>query len=321
MVGVVILNYNNTCDLISCVKSLLEHSDEHKIRIVVVDNGSNEVVRNKVELALSELSKDLLCIDDLSKECRVLPLVSYLKLPKNVGYAKGNNAGISFLDKFPEVKYIMVLNSDILFTYNIIDPLVEQFEEQSDLGAISPILYRPNGDIDFCCARSAYDLVDLAFTFSYLFAFIYSKRIKKKQILFNNPEFRNIPLIEIDLPSGSCMLFTKSVLNQIGGFDPNTFLYYEEAILYEKLKLLGKKNVLITGLSCIHTGGATTNVTKTSSFLLKCNIDSLVYYMTTYMQAPYVILLYIRLTGNIRMCLLSILRELKRVLQKFVLVH
>ena len=42
--------------------------------------------------------------------------------------------------------------------------------------------------------------------------------------------------MDIELPSGSCMMFNAEALRIIGGFDPNTFLYYEEDILYKKLK-------------------------------------------------------------------------------------
>ena len=55
-------------------------------------------------------------------------------------------------------------------------------------------------------------------------------------MLLQHPNLKDESLVEVDMPSGSCMLFEKSVFEEIEGFDPNTFLYYEEAILYHKLK-------------------------------------------------------------------------------------
>ena len=61
----------------------------------------------------------------------------------------------------------------------------------------------------------------------------------------------------IELPSGSCMLVKKDVFAAIGNFDPATFLYYEENILYRKLLKLKLGNYIATGLRCVHPGAAT----------------------------------------------------------------
>ena len=314
MVGIVILNYNNTQDIIACVKSILNNTCRSVMRIVVVDNGSEATICNFVEEALKELSPNsFMSIASTKSQIATLPLFTYLKLPSNVGYARGNNAGCELLRNLDDVKFTMICNSDILFTSDIITPLIDTYEKVNNIGALSPLLYRLDGSIDLSCARSAYEKRDLMFTFSAMFTRLYKARIERKQLLLRNPTLVDNPLVEIGMPSGSCMLFSKTVFEKIEGFDPNTFLYYEEAILYEKLKAIGKINYLIPSVSCIHMGGATTSSTKTSIFLKKCNVESLLYFMSTYMDTSNIILLYIKLTGTANILLLKFMQALKRM--------
>ena len=66
-------------------------------------------------------------------------------------------------------------------------------------------------------------------------------------------------------------------------FDSNTFLYYEENILYKKLYAIGKQNYILPSIRCIHLGASSTK-SKPSSFLIKCNSDSAFYYLENYCE-------------------------------------
>lgn len=91
--------------------------------------------------------------------------------------------------------------------------------------------------------------------------------------------------IEVDLPSGSCMLIYKSVFEKIGFFDPNTFLYREENILYKKLSALGYKNFVSVDQKCIHLGAASTKAVSKSAWLLRMAKVSEKYYVEKYSGA------------------------------------
>ena len=88
-------------------------------------------------------------------------------------------------------------------------------------------------------------------------------------------------LVEIELPSGSCMLISKSLMQEIEGFDSHTFLYYEEDILYYKLKKKAKKNYLNTKCKCVHLGACSTSKTP-SAFALTKQFESSIYYLENY---------------------------------------
>lgn len=89
----VILNYNTPELSIKLAKKL----GGWMINTIVVDNNSKD---NSREL--------------LKKELDSLDRVRLLFLKENIGYAKGNNAGIAFAIKyFTEIEYIAIINPDI----------------------------------------------------------------------------------------------------------------------------------------------------------------------------------------------------------------
>lgn len=318
MVGVIILDYNNYNDLIKCIDSICENTCLTDIKLLVIENGSTNSNCEKVELYLeSKFSVDFLKEADLSS-INNLRRVTVLLLEKNYGYAKGNNYGINLMLCDKEITHILILNSDIYFTNNIIPSLVHYSNIIPQSGAISPLLRTLDGGIDYCCARRAYSKNLLTFSYSYLFASIFVYFREKYNILMNQRLTSHY--IEVELTSGSCMLFKKEVLEKIRGFDEKTFLYFEENILYEKLQSWGYKNFMIPTLSCIHLGGGTTNKLNNRYFLLKCNYDSLIYYMKYYKKSSFLRLLYIRITGNIRLFRVKIMAKFRGLYNKIASV-
>ena len=301
MVGILILNYNNTNDIKRCIESVCRYCDMAKIKIMVVDNGSSADIFIEVQNYLQGLFDNDLDVISSDSSVKRLKKVTYLRLIKNIGYARGNNAGLKFIFGDDDINDVLVLNSDIVLTNNLLEPLLAEREKLENVGAISPLLVHPNNKVDYSCARMNYSTHCLSLTFSYLFAKKYYKLRKQSDLLLNSPELLEKSNFEIELPSGSCMLVRKNVFYQIGGFDDNTFLYYEENILYEKFKKLNLKNYIVPSVSCIHVGGATTNKTKSSLFLKDCNYKSLIYYLRTYRDIGYVMMFYIHLSAKIRL--------------------
>lgn len=150
-----------------------------------------------------------------------LPHVGLLLLDDNRGYARGNNAGIELCYGDDDITHIMVLNNDILFVEDIIPPLLSRAATINDCGIISPLLFkRDMQGIDFNCAR-------MNVTVGQLIAknlFHYLRRLRGKDELQANP--RRYPLLnrdkvddmllEVELPSGSCMLIDKELMKEIG---------------------------------------------------------------------------------------------------------
>ena len=120
----------------------------------------------------------------------------------------------------------------------------------------------------------------------------------------------NNGLIYCDIVSGSCIMARSKTWQEINFFDENTFLYYEENILFEKLKHRNLKTALLTSVSVIHLGSVSvkkvTNIT-----ILKIALDSMIYYLKTYRNANKFEIAIIKMIRLLQIKLLSIKNLLK----------
>lgn len=285
--ALIILNYNNWEDTVNCIESVEEHNTA-PIKYIVVDNGSNryEAVEKLEKYFQSKFNGPYCRIKDEDKlQKTVLPRLTFLVSKTNDGYAQGNNKGLrlAFMDK--EIEFVMVLNNDILFVEDIIPDLIRHQQTITDCAIISPVLYKKGlKSLDYNCARKNHTEWEIILTYLFLYKDFFgyiSKHVNKRLLLKHNPSLMSLQYFEIELPSGSCMLIKKALVQEIGGFDPNTFLYFEENILYKKIQGLGMKNYLVPSLRCIHLGASSTSKSS-SSFIAKKGLHSVEYYLKTY---------------------------------------
>lgn len=277
--AVIILNYNNWEDTINCIESVEEHNSA-SIRYIVVDNGSTRerCIDALESFFIKRFSGKYKKIYDTEVNESPLPYLTFLVSQRNDGYARGNNKGLHLAYTDKNVDYIMILNNDILFVEDIIPRLNAISRVLPKCAIVSPVLYKKGmQELDYNCARinksTWYIILSIIYTSS--------KSAEKKQILKVNPTLINEQYVPIDLPSGACMYVNKELMMAIGGFDSHTFLYYEEDILYSKIKKIGLNNYIVPYLRCIHLGASSTK-RKSSSFLVRTAFESRKYYLKNY---------------------------------------
>lgn len=287
-VGIIILNYNNWEDTINCIDSV-ESFNTAPVKYIVVDNGSqreNCVIQLKDYLS-NNFRDDYTCVDVEESNNLGGPLgkMTLLINKTNDGYAQGNNKALRLAYRDKEITHILILNNDVLFIEDIIPDLIAAKTDLSDSAFISPLLYKRNGvEYDYNCARRNYTNWNLIITYLLLYKNIggYISRYERKMnILENNSESINFKHVVIDLPSGSCMFIDRRTFELIGYFDPHTFLYFEENILYKKVQEHQLKNYLIPSLHCIHLGAQSSKGTAGWK-KLDMQFKSSVYYLETY---------------------------------------
>ena len=141
---------------------------------------------------------------------------------KNLGFAGGVNKGA----KNVKTKWILILNDDIIFQYQIskikdqndrskiknnpIEELID-FAESNKLSAVSPILVNPNGEVE----NYGYQILPHGKI----------KLIKKLRITDN----------ELDGLTAACLLIKNSVFKKLNGFDESFFAYLEDVDFFLRL--------------------------------------------------------------------------------------
>jgi GT2 family glycosyltransferase len=73
------------------------------------------------------------------------------------------------------------------------------------------------------------------------------------------------PSVQVDWVSGSCMLARRSAFDQVGGFDPAFFLYWEDADLCRRLRHAGWRTRYMPGARVEHSQGQSSRKAPASS--------------------------------------------------------
>ncbi len=137
----------------------------------------------------------------------------------NLGYAAGNNSGYEYILKNNLSGDILILNPDVLVQPDTLNALVDAKNETS-AGAIMIRTYDE-------CGNHLYDSVELN-------GFKQSYRTSSNKIC------------NTDYAAGSCFLLDRGLIDNIGLFDPNYFMYWEEVDLSMRIKLQGRSIFSIT---------------------------------------------------------------------------
>jgi GT2 family glycosyltransferase len=207
MVSISIVTYNNDKIIKKCLQNILKNINNTDFEIIIVDNNSSDST-------VSIIEKDF-------KNVRLI------KNNRNIGFGAAHNIAI----KLGEGKYHLVINPDIIFTENTIEKLLNFMEENSDIGLVSPKIIFPDGTIQHLCKRSPclFDLCVRRFTPGFI-----QDLFKKRIDYFEMRETGYNKIMDVSYLSGSFMLFKRSILEEIGGFDENFYMYAEDADITQR---------------------------------------------------------------------------------------
>lgn len=224
MVSISIVTYNNSKIVKECLDSIFKNTKNVDFEIIIVDNNSSD---NTVSI----IEKDL-------KNVRLI------KNNRNIGFGVAHNMAI----KLGKGKYHLVLNPDIIFTENTIEKLINFMEENSDVGLISPKIVFPDGAIQYLCKRlpCLFDLCVRRFTSGFI-----QNLFKNRIDYFEMRETGYNKIMDVPYLSGSVMLFRRSILEKIGGFDENFYMYFEDADITRRISKISR-TVFYPYTSVIH---------------------------------------------------------------------
>jgi GT2 family glycosyltransferase len=311
--GIVILNYGNFQDTINCIKSVQKFCIGQDLKIIVVDNGSTNDSVIQIANFFREEQFNYRILDVNHTKSFVNANIPFLIIPtnRNLGYAKGNNVGIRFLTD-QMVDNILILNNDILFTCNVIPPLINALDSNPEIGIISPLLMGDK-NLDYnCCRKNPTTKILITESLKYLPIPGFKKIIDQKYLLKSKPELIEQDLVFCDIVSGSCIMAKRSTWENIRFFDEATFLYYEENILFEKLQKLNKVMALLPNVKAIHLGArATRHVININ--ILQIELESLLYYLRNYKHSNFIVIFVVKFFRLTQIILLKSYNKFKKI--------
>jgi GT2 family glycosyltransferase len=241
-ISIIIINYNTSALTINCIESIIEFESDKIKEFIIVDNASRE--------------EDY---DNLTKKLNKIDNITFIRSKINLGFAAGNMLGFQNATG----NYYAFINSDVLFVSPVFEDMSAFMEKNKTVGVCGPQILN--------------DISEESISFRPFEGLRY-KLFGKKFLAFTQPnkpsmlKKYNTP-IAVDFIIGSFMFFRAEAFHLVGGFDPNTFLYYEESDICFRLKKIGYSTYFLPNLKYIHLEG------KSSSVNLNLKLEHLISYL------------------------------------------
>lgn len=234
---------------------------------------------NEVDL-LSDCLKSIEKFNDIGEELEVIvsdnsssknvvnmisykyPVVKFIHNEKNGGFGYGNNRGVEIATG----KYLLFLNPDTLLIEPIFRYAISKFEGNEKL-------------VSFGFKQKSKDNKN-HYSFYLLDEVSFLDNIRQKIYLKKEKYIDGKMFI-----AGSELFIRRDIFSEIGGFDENLFMFYEESDLFRRIWNLKKdyKTAYFGTKSIIHLIGGTREEDVYAGFnSIRMNLDSMKYYAKKY---------------------------------------
>lgn len=260
-VSIILVNYNTRQMTLECIESVVSKVQSCSYEIILVDNASTDGSREFFEN---------------------YPGIIYIYNKENLGFGKANNVGI----EKSKGDYIFLLNTDTILRNDALKYFVEYEEQNEKNKVLGSWLLDINGNLNHSYGRFPTIKTELSSAFK-----VYLDRIpfiKKQNMLWK--EILDGTEKEVDYITGADLFIPKKIIDRVGKFDENFFMYYEETDLERRLAQMGIKRILIPGPQIIHMEqGSQLSVNKKKNMkkLLLSTKSMLIYTKKYYTRVQY----------------------------------
>jgi GT2 family glycosyltransferase len=219
---------HNTCDLLrECLLSVLtENADE----IIVVDSASTDG-------SLAMLQAEF-------------PSIPVIALGKNVGFGAAANQGIQHAGS----EHLILLNADTRMKPGSLRALNHYLELHSQAALIGPRILNPDGTLQTSCFHFPTPF-HIFLYISDLYQWIPRLPILKQRTL---QKMYRETAVAVPWILGAAVAFRREQIQQLGGFDEQFFMYFEEVDLCYRLCSQEQQIHFVPEAEIVHVGGGST---------------------------------------------------------------
>ncbi|MFM8473765.1 MAG: glycosyltransferase family 2 protein [Candidatus Kapaibacterium sp.] len=225
----IVIIHRNTYEVTSaCIDSIVACSLGGTVRVVVVDNASDDGSADRLRSAY--------------------PSVTVLHAETNLGYAKACNFGA----KHSQSELVVFSNSDVRYTHDALERLVQVLRHDASIAVCGPQQFFPDGTWQ----RSHDRFPGVLLALRNLSGLTALERLwATRSIRLSSPGTRSVtPVPYLD---GAVLVVRRSWFDRIGGFDERFFFFCEDMALCHAFHAAGAKVVFVPHAHVIHERGFT----------------------------------------------------------------
>jgi GT2 family glycosyltransferase len=229
--SVVIICWNDLRVIRECLRSIFEGTQSGDFEVIVSDNGSTD---GSVQFIHENY-----------------PQVRVVENGANLGFAKGNNAGI----RAAQGELVLILNPDTIIHKGSLDKFVAFADQHPEAGAFGCRVLNLDGT--YQVSARLFPTVK-----RYWISALYLHRLARFSTLFTFEEYegwKGNRERQIDWQSGCCVMFRGQLLKRLGGFDEQFFYHFEEVDLCRRVWSAGFPILFTPEATITHLGGQSVN--------------------------------------------------------------
>lgn len=233
-ISIIIVNYMTYEKTVNTIESITRYTNGIKFEIILVDNGSKNDDAERLEKYTTNNNYK----------------IKFIKNKENTGFSKGNNVAV----KEAKGEYIIFLNSDTELTENSFYKAITYIRKNRDIGALGTRLVTPDGKLDHGCKRG---FPTPSASLYYLLKMDKLFKNQRKYGAYKLSYLDEYEVNDVDAISGAFFLTSKKVLDKVGSFDNQFFMYGEDIDLCYRIKEAGYRIVYNPNIgTVIHYKGA-----------------------------------------------------------------
>lgn len=224
-VSILIVHYNTPGLLRQTLKGIFRTNPTVSYEVIVVDNNPACRIRNKVQAEFGS--------------------VKVLVSPENIGFGRGMNMAM----EAAQGRYLFVFNPDMILMPGALVSLMQFMESHADVGMVGPKLLNPDGSVQHSCYRFMEPMIIPYRRVPLLRQFSFAKRAVDDYLMVDEDLTRTC---NVDYLLGAAMFVRRKTLEQVGGFDPEFFVYFEDQDWCRRFWLAGWRVVYHPDVSLVH---------------------------------------------------------------------
>ena len=230
------------------------------ISVIIVNYNVKEYLAQlllSLERALQTISHEIIIVDNHSIDGSVQFLkdknfkVRIIENDENLGFGRANNQAL----KICKGKYVVLINPDTVVQEDTFSRMIDFFDNTPDASVATCKIIDPAGNFSVDCRHSIPTPSVALWKVLGLSKLFPKSRIfgQYNMTYLNSDQTYSIPAI-----SGSFMMMKKEVLDQVGLFDEQFFMYCEDIDLCHRITQAGFKIYYFPETQIIHYKGEST---------------------------------------------------------------
>lgn len=248
--SVTICSWNTQADLRACLQSLeAERSNPPNFEVLVVDNNSRDGSPDMVE--------------------KEFPWVRLFRMDRNLGFTGGHNYALAQ----KKGQHAFLLNSDTVVHPGALDEVVRFLEARQEVGIVGPKLLNPDGSLQYSARRFPNPLAAM-FRNTFLGRLFPKNRYTRDYLM---QDWDHNSSREVDWVSGAAFLVRDEVMEKIGLFDTDYFMYCEDVDWCWRTWKAGFKVVYDPAAVITHAIGRSTDQAA-NKMILRFHVSMLRFY-------------------------------------------